>query len=172
VFAEVTDPIAGGLIESLARPCTNATSLAVFEYGFAAKWLELLKEIAPGVKRAGILGDPAQLTADGQLGSIQAVAASLGIEAIPLDVRDAAAIERSIAAFAGRPNGGLVILTSYMAYIHRSRIVGRSEAAEKSSMRAPPTRNSAAMWMASATGMKRAAFIAAAAAAIADEVIE
>jgi putative ABC transport system substrate-binding protein len=123
VFAEVTDPVAGGLVESLSRPGTNATGLTLFEYGLAAKWLELLKQIAPGIKRAGVLRDPAQLTAGGQLGGIQAVAPSLGIEAIPLDVREAAAIERSIAAFAGQPNGGLIVLASFLAYVHRERIV-------------------------------------------------
>jgi putative ABC transport system substrate-binding protein len=123
VFAEVTDPVASGLVESLARPGTNATGLTLFEYGLAAKWLELLKQIAPGTKLAGILRDPTLVTGGGQLGGIQAVAPSLGIEPIALDVREAAVLERSIAAFAGRPNGGLIVTASDLAYVHRARIV-------------------------------------------------
>jgi putative ABC transport system substrate-binding protein len=97
--------------------------LPLFEYGLAVKWLELLKQIAPGIKRAGILRDPTLVTGGGQLGGIQAVAPSLGIEAIPLDVREAALIERSIAAFAAVPNGALIVTASDLAYVHRAQIV-------------------------------------------------
>jgi putative ABC transport system substrate-binding protein len=123
VFAEVTDPVASGLVESLSRPGTNATGLTLFEYGLAAKWLELLKQIAPGIKQAGIVRDPTLVTSAGQLGGIQAVAPSLGIEPIALDVREAAVLEHSIAAFASRQNGGLIVVASDLAYVHRARII-------------------------------------------------
>jgi putative ABC transport system substrate-binding protein len=117
VFAEVTDPVAAGLVDNLARPGTNA------EYGLAAKWLGLLKQIMPGIERAGIFRDPNLVSGGGQFGAIQAVAPSLGIEAIPLDVREADAIERSIIGFAVRPNSGLIVTASDIAFVHRAQII-------------------------------------------------
>ena len=123
VFAEVTDPVAAGLVDNLARPGTNATGATLFEYGLAAKWLGLLKQITPGIERAGIFRDPSLVSGGGQFGAIQAVAPSLGMEAIPLDVREADAIVRSIIGFAVRPNSGLIVTASDIAFVHRAQII-------------------------------------------------
>ena len=106
VFVIVADPVGAGFVESLARPGGNATGFTAFEYGLSAKWLELLKEIAPGVTRAAVLRDPAMASGIGQFGAIQAVAPSLGVEVSPVNVRDAGEIERAVAAFARSANGG------------------------------------------------------------------
>ena len=105
----VADPVGAGFVDSLARPGGNATGFTQFEYGMSGKWLELLKEIAPGVTRVAVLRDPAIAAGIGQFGAIQAVAPSLGVELSPIDVRDAGEIERAIAAFARAPNGGLIV---------------------------------------------------------------
>ena len=109
VFVTIVDPVGAGFVESLARPGGNATGFSLFEYGLSGKWLELLKEIAPGVTRAAVLRDPAVASGIGQYAVIQAVAPSLGVELRPIDVRDAGEIERAVAAFARVPNGGLII---------------------------------------------------------------
>jgi len=109
VFTVVADPVGAGFVESLARPGGNATGFMNFEYSLSGKWLELLKQIAPGVTRVAVLRDPAIPTGMGQFGVIQAVAPSLGVEVFPVNVRDAAEIERAVAAFARSSNGGLVL---------------------------------------------------------------
>jgi putative ABC transport system substrate-binding protein len=109
VFANVGDPIAIGLVESLARPGGNATGFMNFEYGLSAKWLELLKEIAPRLTRVGVLRNPTNPGNSGQLGAIQAAAPLLNVELSQIDARDPDTIERQIAAFARSPNGGLII---------------------------------------------------------------
>ena len=119
VFALVPDPVGAGFVDSLARPGGNATGFMQFEYGMSAKWLELLKEIAPGVTRAAVLRDAAIAVGIGQFGAIQSVAPSLGVEVIPVNVRDAAEIERAIAAFARSANGGLIVTGSALAIVHR-----------------------------------------------------
>jgi len=119
VFAQVVDPVANGFVESLARPAGNATGFTIFEYGLGGKWLELLKEIAPGVTRAAVLRDPAVASGIGQFGAIQALAPSLGMELTPVDARDAGEIERAVTAFARALNGGLVVTGSAAAVIHR-----------------------------------------------------
>ena len=119
VFANVPDPVGAGLVESLSRPGGNATGFMQFEYGLSGKWLELLKEIAPGVTRAAVLRDPAVPAGIGQFAVIQAVAPSLGMEVSPVNVRDAAEIERAVAAFARSPNGGLIVTASALAAVHR-----------------------------------------------------
>jgi len=121
VFAMVVDPVGTGIVESLARPGGNATGFMQFEYSLAGKWLELLKQIAPGVTRAAILRDPSISTGIGQFAVIQAVAPALGVEAIPVDAREAAAIERSVTALARSTNGGL-IATGGQATAHRKLI--------------------------------------------------
>jgi len=123
VFAIVVDPVGAGFVASLARPGGNATGFTMFEYGMSGKWLELLKQIAPGVTRAAVLRDPAIASGIGQFGAIQAVAPSLGGELSPVDVRDAPEIERAVAAFAGIPNGGLVVTGSPSSTIHRDLII-------------------------------------------------
>jgi putative ABC transport system substrate-binding protein len=113
VFVQIADPVGGGFVESLARPGGNATGFANFEYGIGGKWLELLKEIAPGVKRAAVLRNLATAAGPGQFGAIQAVAPSLGVEVRPVNMRgeqeDAGQVERALAAFAQGPNGGLIV---------------------------------------------------------------
>ena len=123
VFAYVPDPVGAGYVESLARPGGNATGFIAFEYSLGAKWLELLKQIAPGVTRAAILRDPAITAGIGQFGAIQAVAPSLGLEISPVGVRDAGEIERAVTAFARSANGGMVVTASALAVAHRDLIV-------------------------------------------------
>ena len=101
VFAQVTDPVGGGFVASLARPDGNATGFIQFEYSMSGKWLELLKEIAPSVTRVAVLRNPTVTSGVGQFGAIQSVAPSLGVELRPIDVRDVKAIESGVAAFAG-----------------------------------------------------------------------
>jgi putative ABC transport system substrate-binding protein len=105
VFAFVPDPVGAGFVDSLARPGGNATGFIAFEYGLSGKWLELLKQIAPGVTRAAVLWDPAIAAGIGQFAIIQSVAPSLGVELKPIYVRDASTIEQAIGAFARFPNG-------------------------------------------------------------------
>src|SRR5262249_59726754 len=119
----VPDPIGAGFVDSLARPGGNATGFTSFEYSLSAKWLELLKEIAPRVKRAGVLRDPALAAGPGQFAAIQSVAPSLGVELNPVNVRDVAEIERVIAAFARSGNGGLIVTGSGLAAVHRHVLV-------------------------------------------------
>jgi putative ABC transport system substrate-binding protein len=123
VFVQVVDPVGGGFVESLARPNGNITGFSVFEYGIGGKWLELLKEIAPRVTQAAVLRDLALAAGSGQLGAIQSVAPSLGVELKPIGVDDASAIERAVAAFARFANGGLIVTGSTLTAVHRELIV-------------------------------------------------
>jgi putative ABC transport system substrate-binding protein len=123
VFATVPDPVGAGFVESLARPGGNATGFIAFEYGLGAKWLELLKQIAPGVTRAAVLRDPAEASGTGQFGAIQSVAPSFGVEVSPISVRDATEIERAVTSFARGSNGGLIVTGSALTAIHRALIV-------------------------------------------------
>jgi putative ABC transport system substrate-binding protein len=123
VFAAVADPVGAGYVESLPRPGGNATGFAAIEYSMAGKWLELLKEIAPRVTRVAVLRDSAIAAGPGFLGAIQAPAGSLGVELRPVELRDSGEIERSVAAFAKSPNGGLIVLGSPAATAHRELIV-------------------------------------------------
>ena len=109
VFVTVIDPVGAGYVESLARPGGNLTGFSAFDYGLSGKWLELLKEIAPGVTRAAVLRDPTVGSGPGQYAIIQAVAPSLGVELHPIDIRDATEIERAVTAFAHVPNGGWLL---------------------------------------------------------------
>jgi ABC-type uncharacterized transport system substrate-binding protein len=123
VFAGVADPVGAGFVDSLARPGGNTTGFISFEYGLSGKWLELLKEIAPGVTRVAVLRDSAISGGTGQFGAIQSVAPSLKVEVNPINVLDAGEIERTIAAFARSPNGGLIVTASGLAIVHRELIV-------------------------------------------------
>ncbi len=123
VFVAVIDPVGGGFVDSLARPGGNTTGFTLFEYGISGKWLELLKEIAPRVTRAAVLRNPAIASGTGQLGAIQAVAPSFGVELSPVNVRDAGEIERAVAAFARSPNGGLIVPASAAAQLHLDLII-------------------------------------------------
>src|SRR5450755_925614 len=123
VFVLVIDPVGAGFVASLARPGGNATGFTIFEYGMSGKWLELLKEIAPGVTRAAVLRDPAIASGIGQFAAVQAPAPSLGVELSPVDVRDAPEIERTVTAFARSGNGGLIVTASPLANAHRDLII-------------------------------------------------
>src|SRR5262245_55597049 len=123
VFAQVHDPVGAGFVESLAQPGGNATGFMMFEYGLSAKWLELLKEIAPGVTRAAVLRDPALTAGIGQFAVIQSAAPSVGVDVSAINLRDAAEIERAVTAFARRPNSGLILTASALAAVHRDLII-------------------------------------------------
>jgi putative ABC transport system substrate-binding protein len=124
VFAIAPDPLGSGQVESLARPGGNATGFLSFEYDLCAKWLELLKEIAPGVRRAAVLRDPTSITGIGQFAVIQSVARSVGVEVSPLNLLDAGETERTVAAFARSSNGGLIVAGSALANVQRNLIIG------------------------------------------------
>jgi putative ABC transport system substrate-binding protein len=123
VFPVVSDPVAAGFVESLARPGGNATGFMMLEYSLSGKWLELLKKIAPGLTRAGVLRNPAASGGIGEFGAIQSVAPALNVEVTPVNVRDAGEIERAVAAFARASNGGLIVTSSGLAANHRDLIV-------------------------------------------------
>jgi putative ABC transport system substrate-binding protein len=122
VMAQGIDPVGNGYVESLARPGTNVTGFIQFEYTLAGKWMELLKEVAPGITRVGVLREPGA-GGIGQWVMIQAVAQSFGAELRPIDLRDASEIERSVAAFARSPNGGLIVAVSAASLTHRDLII-------------------------------------------------
>ena len=123
VFTVVADPVGAGYVEGLARPGGNATGFTNFEYGIAGKWLELLKEIAPGVTRVAVLRETAIAAGPAQFGALQGSASSLGVELRPVDVRDADQIERAIAPFAQGSNSGLIVTGSPAAVFHRELII-------------------------------------------------
>jgi len=122
VFVLVPDPVGAGLVESLSRPGGNATGFMQFEYSLSGKWLELLKEIAPHVKRAAVLRDPMLTSGIGQFAVIQSVAPTFGIEVIPINVRVPAEIERGITAFVSSGGGGLIVTSSSGAFVYREMI--------------------------------------------------
>jgi putative ABC transport system substrate-binding protein len=146
VFAVVADPVGAGYVESLARPGGNVTGFTAFEYVLGGKWLELLKEIAPRVARVAVLRDPVIAGGPGQLGAIQAMAPSLGVELRPVDVADPGEIERALTAFAQRSNGGLIVTGSPGATIHRALIIRFL----------PCTRNVSSWWRAGSSVTERA----------------
>jgi putative tryptophan/tyrosine transport system substrate-binding protein len=123
VFTSTPDPVGAGFVDSLARPGGNATGFTNLEYGLGAKWLELLKEIAPRVTRAAVLRDPAIPQGTGQWGAIQTAGPSVGIEVSPINVREAGEIERAVTAFARTSNGGLIVSGSGLANVHRDMII-------------------------------------------------
>jgi ABC-type uncharacterized transport system substrate-binding protein len=123
VFTIVPDPVGAGFVDNLARPRGNATGFMQFEYNLSGKWPELLRQIAPGVTRAAVLRDPAITAGIGQFAIIQAVAPSVGVEVSPVNVRDAAEIERAVTAFARTPNSGLIVTASALSAVHRDVIV-------------------------------------------------
>jgi putative ABC transport system substrate-binding protein len=120
VFVNVSDPVGAGYVASLARPGANTTGFTLFEYSISGKWLELLKQLAPGVTRAAVIRDPSITSGTGQFGAIQAVAPQLGLELTPVDARDASGIERTIAGFVG---GGLIVTASPSAFLRRDLII-------------------------------------------------
>ncbi|MGA8628682.1 MAG: ABC transporter substrate-binding protein [Pseudolabrys sp.] len=125
VFATTADPVGAGFVESLSRPGGNATGFTAYDYSIGGKWLELLKEISPGVTRVAVIRDPITAAGVGQLAAIQAVAQSLRVELVPINFRDADQLERAIENFA-RPASALLIAQSSGAAVHRMRIVALS----------------------------------------------
>ena len=123
VFVNVIDPVGAGFVESLSRPGGNATGFTQFEYSTSGKWLELLKEIVPRVTRAAVLRDPTSPSGLGQFAAVQSVAPGLGMEVRPVNVRDTGEIERSLAAFASAPNGGLIVTGNAASVEHRALIL-------------------------------------------------
>ena len=123
IFVLVPDPIGAGFVDSLARPGGNATGFTTFDYGFGGKWLELLKEIAPGVKRVAVIRDPTNPAGSGQWGAIQSMASSVGVELSSINSRATDEIERAIATFARQPNGGLIMTVSTAAAARRDALV-------------------------------------------------
>jgi putative tryptophan/tyrosine transport system substrate-binding protein len=123
VFVFVPDPVGAGFVDSLARPGGNITGFTIFDYGIGAKWLELLKEIAPNTTRAAVLRDPAITAGLGLWAAIQSVSPAFAIEVSPVNVVDAAEIDRDLAAFARSPNGGLIVTGSALTVVHRDLIV-------------------------------------------------
>ena len=123
VFTIIADPVGTGVVDSLAYPGGNTTGFSSYEYGFGAKYLELLKEIAPSVKRVAVLRNADESAGIAQFAGIQGVAPALGVELSPIGVRDAGEIERAVTAFARSPNGGLIVTGSAPAAIHRNLIV-------------------------------------------------
>jgi putative ABC transport system substrate-binding protein len=123
VFVIVPDPVGAGIVDSLARPGGNVTGFTSFEYGISGKYLELLKQIVPGVTRAAIIRDPAITAGIGAWAAIQSVAPSLGVDVVPVNVRDPGEIERALTAFARAGNGGLIVTGSALALVHLNLII-------------------------------------------------
>src|SRR5262249_43424047 len=123
VFVQVLDPVSSGFVENLARPGGNITGFSSYDFGLGAKWLELLKDVAAGVTTVGVLRDPSVPGGSGAVGAMQAVASSLKVELVSLDVREAVSIERGLAAFVGVPGRGLVVVADPGAIVHADVIV-------------------------------------------------
>ena len=120
VFVNVSDPVGAGYVASLARPGANTTGFTLFEYSISGKWLELLKQLAPDMRRAAVIRDPSITSGTGQFAAIQAVAPAFGVELTPIDARDALGIERTVAGFGG---GGLIVTASPSAFLRRDLII-------------------------------------------------
>jgi ABC-type uncharacterized transport system substrate-binding protein len=123
VFCNVADPVGASFVDSLARPGGNTTGFSLFEYSISAKWVELLKEIMPGLKRVAVLRDPSNPAGIAQFGVIQATTQTLGAELRPVSILNAKEIERTISAFASEPNGGLIVTPSVAESTHRDLII-------------------------------------------------
>ena len=122
IFVQVTDPVGAGYVSTLSRPGGNATGFMTTEYSMSGKWLELLKEIAPSVKRVAVIRDPSISAGPAQFATVQAMAPSVGVELSPLSIGDAAEIEHSLSSFASGSNGGLIVTASALALAHRELI--------------------------------------------------
>jgi putative tryptophan/tyrosine transport system substrate-binding protein len=123
VFPVMGDPVAAGYVESLARPGGNVTGFMMYEYGMAAKWLELLKEMVPSLKRVAVLRNATTPTGPAQFGVIQAVSPYLKVEVMPLNIRNADDFEPAIAGFARGPEDGLIVASSSLALTHRDLLI-------------------------------------------------
>ena len=123
VFVNIVDPVSAGFVDSLAHPGGNVTGFISLEYVISAKWLELLKDIAPQLKRVAVLREADIAAGIGQLAVIQASAPSFGVEVRPIDVRDVDEIERAVTGFARSPNGGLIVTAGTLTGVHRNLII-------------------------------------------------
>ena len=123
VFVHTPDPVGAGFVSSMSRPGGNATGFINFEYGMGAKWLELLKQISPSVSRAAIIRDPTITAGIGQWGAVQAVAPSLGIDIIPVNIHESGEVERTLAGLAASTRGGVIVTGSALAVLNRELIV-------------------------------------------------
>jgi putative ABC transport system substrate-binding protein len=123
VFTQTIDPVGSGFVSSLSRPGGNATGFMQFEFSLAGKWLQLLREVAPGVTRVGLLREAANPAGIGQWAALQVAAEPTGLELSPISIRDAGEIERSVAAFAREPNGGLIVGVGGGVVVHRRAII-------------------------------------------------
>jgi putative tryptophan/tyrosine transport system substrate-binding protein len=120
---KTTSSAGAGIVETLSRPGSNTTGFMNFEYSLSGKWLELLKQIAPGLTRAAVVRNPANPASIAQFSAIQALAQSLGVEVSAVNVRDAGDIERVVAALARSANGGLIVTPSGGSSVHRDLII-------------------------------------------------
>lgn len=123
VFTLVADPVGAGFVDSLARPGANVTGFTLFEYSIGGKWLELLKEIAPSVRRVAVLRDANIASGAGQFGALQSIAPSLGVELRPIGLSDTAEIERGFSAFVPRASDGMIVTASSLASVYRDQII-------------------------------------------------
>jgi putative tryptophan/tyrosine transport system substrate-binding protein len=123
IFVQVADPVGAGFVASLAQPGGTTTGFTLYEYTIGPKWLELLKEVAPRVTRAGLVRDASNVGEIALFGAVRSAAPAMGMDSSPLAVRDAAEIERDVTAFAREPNGGLVVLAGVAAAVHREQII-------------------------------------------------
>jgi putative ABC transport system substrate-binding protein len=123
VFVTISDPVSGGFVESMPHPGGNATGFSVLEWNMSGKWLELLKQIVPQIRRVAVLRDPANPGGTGQLGAIQGVAPTLGVALTPVGMSDPAEMERVLTEFARSPNGGLIVTASILTEVHRDFII-------------------------------------------------
>src|SRR5262249_3090675 len=123
VFTQTPDPVGAGFVDSLARPGGNATGFSIFDYNIAGKWLELLKQIAPGVTRVAVIRDPATPQGIGQFSAVQAVSPSLGLDVSPINASEPSEVERAITAFAHAPNSGLIVTGSNFAITYRELFI-------------------------------------------------
>src|SRR5215475_11585184 len=123
VFTQTPDPVGAGFVDNLARPGGNATGFSIFDYNIAGKWLELLKQIAPSVMRVAVVRDPATPQGIGQFSAVNAVAPSLGLDVSPINTSETAEFERTIAAFARNPNGGMIVTGRNFAITHRELLL-------------------------------------------------
>jgi putative tryptophan/tyrosine transport system substrate-binding protein len=127
VFTLVVDPIGAGIVDSLARPGGNTTGFMMFEYTLSAKWPELLKRIAPNVTRALVPRDPSATAGIGQFAVIQALAPSVGLEVVAINVSNADEIETGMKAFAQSPNGGMIVPAGPGALVHQDLLITLAE---------------------------------------------
>ena len=127
VFVQVADAVGGGFVQSLSRPGGNATGFTNFDFNFSTKWLELLRQVAPGVARVAVLEDPRNPSGAGQVGAIRTAAASVSVDVVPISIADPGEMERGINAFASAPNGGLIVTPSGVAIVRRDLVISLAQ---------------------------------------------